>query len=67
MDEMDDKPLKPDFKQMLHMYQQNRDEFEKLIHEQARLMRICYQSLIAEGFNEIQALEIIKARGCMLG
>lgn len=65
---MDDeeKPMKQDFGHMLQMYQRNADVLEKLIREQARLMRISFQSLIAEGFNEHQALEIVKTRGCTL-
>ena len=62
----DDKPMQQNFGQLLQMYQKNADVLEKLTREQARLMRISFQALLAEGFNEHQALEIIKARGCML-
>lgn len=61
MDE--EKPLKQDFGASLKLIQDNKDVLEKLIREQARLVRIAYQSLVAEGFNDGQALEIIKARG----
>jgi len=65
MDE-DEKPMQQNFGHMLQMYQKNADVLEKLIREQARLMRISFQALIAEGFNELQALEIVKSRGCTL-
>ena len=61
MDE--EKPLKQDFGATLKTIQENKDVLEKLIREQARLFRITYQALVAEGFNEGQAMEIIKARG----
>ena len=64
MDE--EKPLQQDFKSILQMYQKNADTIEKLIREQARMMRISFQALMAEGFNEYQALEIIKTRGATL-
>lgn len=64
---MDEKPLQPDLKQLLANFHKNADEFEKIIREQSRLMRIAFQALTAEGFSDYQALEIIKARGCMLG
>ena len=59
----DEKPLKQDFGDALKMLQENNDVLEKLIREQARLIRISYQALTAEGFNDGQAMEIIKARG----
>lgn len=59
----DEKPLKQDFGAVLKTLQDNKDVLEKLIREQARLFRIAYQALVAEGFNDFQALEIVKARG----
>ena len=63
----DEKPMQPqpDYKSLLKIYQENSDTIEKVIREQARLMRILYQALVTEGFTEYQALEIVKAKGAM--
>jgi hypothetical protein len=62
----DEKPLQQNFEALLYTYQKNADTIEKLIREQARMLRITFQALVAEGFNEYQALEIVKARGTSL-
>jgi len=63
----EEKPLSKDLNELLNNFQKQRDILEKIIWEQARLVRIAYQALLAEGFTEAQALEIIKARGHALG